>query len=179
MCSAELIENGCWRVPAIAKEAMNFWKGGKLLCVKRIKSLTFYNSTYPNSMSTCANGQPYQVQTYINVSCPITNISNTTLGVNPTPLTLDSTSGDSLFYLRTSGYPIAAFKMTEYEFCPTFSQKNISPNKTGNYVLEPNNVTTCGGADPRVVAFDVLDEESLINNNYSNSVKLFRCKSRY
>lgn len=137
---------------------MNFWKGGKLLCAKRIKSLTFYNSTYPTSTTTCANNQSYQVQTYINVSCPISNLSNTTLGASSTSFVLDSTTLDSLFYLRSSGYPIAAFKMTEYEFCPTFSQKNISPNKTGNYILEPNNITECSGKDPRVVVIDEINE---------------------
>jgi hypothetical protein len=137
---------------------MNFWKGGKLLCIKRIKSLTFYNSTYPISTTACANGQPYQVQTYLNVSCPISNASNMSLGANATSLLLDSVSLDSLDFLRSVGYPIADFKMTEYEFCPTFSQKNISPNKTGNYVLEPNNITTCQGTDPRVVTFDQIDE---------------------
>lgn len=137
---------------------MNFWKGGKLLCAKRIASLTFYNSTYPAGTQSCSSGQPYQVQTYLNVSCPVSVASNQSTGtIGETVLLLNSTSNDSIFYQKQTGYPIADFKLSEYEFCPTYSQKNISPNKTGNYVLEPSNVTTCNGSDPRMVAFDGID----------------------
>lgn len=57
------------------------------------------------------------------------------------------------------GYPIADFKLTEYNFCPFFDQINISPNKDGNYVLEIDNYsTTCTGTDPRINEIDFLTE---------------------
>ena len=139
------------------------WKGSKLLCYKRVTSLSFYNSTLTTTPSgttlkTCAPNLSYQVSTLPNISCPSTTISNSTLSSSTqTTLTLSSTLNQKLFYESQLNYPIAAFKITEYQFCPFLDDNNISPNKNGNYILELTNFSTsCVGTDPRVVEFDYM-----------------------
>ena len=66
------------------------------------------------------------------IDCPITMISNSSVGSTQTTLAMDDES--SLNFIAEVGYPIAAFKLTEYDFCPFFEEINISPGKKGNYI---------------------------------------------
>lgn len=152
----------------MSAETLNMWKGGKLICLKRAVSMNFYTSTVttaPSGLSTlnmtpCAFNTSYQVYTIPGVNCPVTTISNTSLGSAQTSLLLDSTNNLSFNYLSQNGYPIAAVKLTEYQFCSDYSKVNISPNKTGTYILEIQELTNpCSQTDPRVVQFDQLNEE--------------------
>jgi hypothetical protein len=101
------------------------WKGGSLICEKRAKSMNFYNSiitTAPSggsspTMTVCAFNQTYQSYTLPGVSCPITAASNSSLGVNQTQLILDDEGIYQFNFAKETGYPIAAFKLTEYQFC--------------------------------------------------------------
>jgi hypothetical protein len=137
-CTSELIYYGCSTISPMGKQQMKMWKGGKLLCYKRASSLNFYNSTLDvtpdgTELVHCAEDRQYQVNTLPNVSCPINDISNRSFGNSQTTLNLDTEH--SLYYVSGQGYPIADFKLTEYEFCPYFEEINISPNKEGNYIL--------------------------------------------
>lgn len=159
-------------MPALQKQNMKMWKGSKLLCYKRVDSLNFYNSTLTATpegvtMKTCALNASYQVQTLPNISCPASVIANTSVGTSTqTTLILDATNTSKLFYESQQNYPIADFKLTEYAFCPFFSENNISPDKNGNYILELTNFSsTCTGTDPRMVEFDYLTEEDFFTNN--------------
>ena len=77
---------------------MKMWKGGKLLCYKRVDSLNFYNSTLKSTqgvtMKTCAENQTYQASTLPQIACPISVISNTSLS-SSTQTTLNLTSSAS------------------------------------------------------------------------------------
>jgi hypothetical protein len=121
----------------MTQETLNMWKGSSLLCYKRANTMNFYNSitttapsggTSPN-MTACSVNQTYQVYTLPGVSCPITAVSNQTLGSSHTQLILDSTNNYALDFISETSYPIANIKLTEYQFCAFFNQTNISPNK--------------------------------------------------
>lgn len=72
-------------------------------------------------------------------------------------------------------YPIADFKITEYSFCPFFDQINISPEKSGNYLLEVvSQSTTCTQVDPRMIEFDYMTEQDYYTNNTSSYFFIFR-----
>ena len=65
------------------------WKGGKLLCLKRANSLTFYDSTRSKlddgtAMKKCSNNKTYQVYTLPNMNCPISQTSNNSLASTAT-----------------------------------------------------------------------------------------------
>lgn len=119
-CSSELIAQGCSTVSAMGSEVMNMWKGSSLLCYKRADSMTFYNSVIKNAppggsssnMTSCGDNQTYQVYTLPGVECPITAVSNTTVGTSQVTLTLDSTHGNILNFINKTNYPIADFKLT-------------------------------------------------------------------
>ncbi len=114
--------------------------------------------TSPN-MTVCSVNTTQQVYTLPGVPCPITAVSNASLGAAQTSLTLDSKNGYKLNFISQKGYPIANFKLTEYQFCSYFNTSNISPNKQGTYQL--CNVllsTPCSKTDPRMVSIDMLDE---------------------
>jgi hypothetical protein len=73
------------------------------------------------------------------------------------------------------GYPIADIKLTEYQFCPYFSQTNISPNKQGTYTLELQTITEpCSQTDPRMITVDTLNEYDFYTNNTSKAFYIFR-----
>lgn len=87
--------------------------------------MNFYNSILttapaggisPN-MTTCSSNTSYQVQTLPGVTCPITAISNASLGATQTTLTLDTTNNYFLNFIAETGYPVANVKLTEYQFC--------------------------------------------------------------
>lgn len=147
----------------MSSETLNMWKGGKLICLKRAVSMNFYTSTVttaPSGLSTlntstCAFNTSYQVYTIPGVNCPVTAMSNSSLGSAQTSLLLDTANNKNFNYLSQNGYPIAAVKLTEYQFCNYYSQVNISPNKTGTYILEIEELSTpCSQTDPRVIQFD-------------------------
>jgi hypothetical protein len=129
--------------------------------------MNFYNSiltTAPtggtsSNMSVCSSSQPYQVYTLPGVTCPVTIVSNASVGGSQTILTLDSVNAYTMNYNTQTGYPIADFKLTEYQFCPFFNQSNISPNKQGTYILGLQTLSTsCSTTDPRMINIDSLDE---------------------
>lgn len=105
--------------------------------------MNFYNSvnaTAPaggssSNMTVCAYNQSYQVYTLPGVSCPVTAASNSSLGSAQSTLSMDSKFGYNFNFINQTGYPIAAFKTTEYAFCDFFNTSNISPNKQGTYIL--------------------------------------------
>ncbi len=82
--------------------------------------MTFYNSVIKDAppggsssnMTSCADNQTYQVYTLPGVECPITAVSNTTVGTSQVTLTLDSTHGNILNFINKTNYPIADFKLT-------------------------------------------------------------------
>jgi hypothetical protein len=119
------------------------WKGSQLICFKRAQSMTFYNSILSaapsggssSNMTACSSSKPYQVYTYPGVTCPITAVSNGSLGGSQTTMTLDAINNYNINFNTQTGYPIADFKLTEYQFCSFFNQTNISPNKQGTYIL--------------------------------------------
>lgn len=158
----------------MGSETLNMWKGTSLLCYKRAKSMNFYNSILTTApaggvsptMTTCSSSTPYQVQTLPGVTCPITAISNASLGGTQTKLTLDTTNNYFLNFIAETGYPIANVKLTEYQFCEFYNQTNISPNKQGRYILEQQSVSSpCSSTDPRMINIDQLDEEDFYTNN--------------
>jgi hypothetical protein len=165
-CSSELISYGCSTVNSMTQQTMNMWKGESLLCYKRANSMNFYNSimtTAPAggssaSMTACGVNQTYEVNTLPGVECPITAISSSSVGTAQTTMTLDSKNGAKLNFINKTNYPIAAFKLTEYQFCDFFNVSNISPNKKGTYILEKSNLTNpCPLTDPRMVQIDTLN----------------------
>ena len=158
---------GCQVVSSMENETLNMWKGNSLLCYKRAQSINFYSSTMTvapaggisASMTPCAVNNTYQVQTLPGVPCPVTSISNASLGSSQAKLTLDLTNNYYLNFIAETGYPIANIKLSEYQFCDFFNQTNISPNKMGRYILEQSTSTTpCTVTDPRMVNIDQLDE---------------------
>jgi len=82
--------------------------------------MNFYNSiltTAPTggssaTMTTCSNNQIYQVYTLPGVACPITAVSNSTLGGSQTTMILDEVHNYNLNFIAQTGYPIANFKLT-------------------------------------------------------------------
>lgn len=91
--------------------------------------MNFYNSimttapaggTSPN-MAACAQNSTYQVYTLPGVNCPITAVSNNSLGSSSTSLPLDDHSNYFLNFVGQTGYPIANIKLTEYQFCEFFN----------------------------------------------------------
>lgn len=168
---------GCQVINAMGAETLNMWKGASLLCYKRAKSMNFYNSimtaapsggTSPN-MSVCAVNSSYQVYTLPGVSCPLTAVSNASLGSSGTKLTMDPINNYFLNFAAETGYPIANIKLTEYQFCEFYNQTNISPNKEGTYILEQQSLTQpCPTTDPRMIPIDQIDEEDFYTNNSSN-----------
>ena len=121
------------------------------------------------TMSTCAFNTTYQVSTLPGVPCPISAFSKNTVGSSQTTLTLDSNTNAVLNFINQSSYPIAAFKLTEYQFCEFFNTSNISPSKKGTYILENSQLSTpCPTTDPRMVESDTMDELNLYQNNSSN-----------
>lgn len=141
--------------------------------------MNFYSSTMTSApsggtsafMTTCAANSTYQVQTLPGVNCPLTAVSNSSLGSSATKLTLDSTNNYFLNFVAETGYPIANIKLTQYQFCEFYNQTNISPNKEGTYILGQQAVTIpCPTTDPRMVPIDSLDEEDFYTNNTSNNL---------
>jgi hypothetical protein len=96
------------------------WKGNSLLCYKRAQAMNFYNSIITTApaggisptMTPCAVNNTYQVQTLPGVPCPVTSISNASLGGSQTRLTLDSTNNYFLNFIAETGYPIADIKLS-------------------------------------------------------------------
>ncbi len=43
-CTSELISEGCKQISALEQQKLQMWKGGKLICLKRAESLSFYDS---------------------------------------------------------------------------------------------------------------------------------------
>jgi hypothetical protein len=88
---------GCETVNSMSSEVLNMWKGKQLICYKRAKSMTFYNSVLTTAplggtaptMTACASGQNYQAYTLPGVTCPITAVSNASLGSTQTSMVLD------------------------------------------------------------------------------------------
>lgn len=76
--------------------------------------------TSPN-MTACSLNTTYQVYTLPGVNCPLTAISNASLGSSATSLPLDTTNGYNLNFVAQTGYPIANIKLTEYQFCDFFN----------------------------------------------------------
>ncbi len=82
--------------------------------------MNFYNSiltTAPaggisSNMTRCAVNTTYQVQTLPGVTCPLTALSNASLGGAQTKLTLDTTNNYFLNFIAETGYPIANVKLT-------------------------------------------------------------------
>ena len=121
--------------------------------------MTFYESvvteapmggTSPN-MTTCAASNAYEVTTLPGVPCPVSAFSNNSVGGSQTTLSLDATNNYNLNFINQTGYPIAAFKLTEYQFCEFFNVTNISPNKGGTYVLLNSNLNNpCATTDSRM-----------------------------
>lgn len=82
--------------------------------------MNFYNSVITTApaggsssiMTPCALNQSYEVFTLPGVPCPITSVSNNSLGSSQTSLSLDSTYNYNLNFLNQTGYPIAGFKTT-------------------------------------------------------------------
>lgn len=67
-CSSELIDLGCKTLEPMSAMNIKMWKGNKLLCYKRVNSLTFYNSTLDKlegvgAMKSCGLNQSYLVKT--------------------------------------------------------------------------------------------------------------------
>ena len=158
---------GCKIVSPMSAETLNMWKGTSLICYKRANSMNFYNSilttapsggTSPN-MTACAVNQNYKDYILPGVTCPISSISNQSLGSAQTQLTIDSANNYFMNFVSETGYPIANIKLTEYQFCDYFNATNISPNKAGRYVLEQNPINQpCSKTDPRMVTVDQFDE---------------------
>lgn len=174
---------GCKIVSPMSAETLNMWKGTSLICYKRATSMNFYNSirtTAPSggtspTMTPCAVNQTYQVYTLPGVTCPISSISNQSLGSAQTQLTLDTTNNYFMNFVSGTGYPIANIKLTEYQFCDYFNTTNISPNKAGRYVLEQSSISQpCSKTDPRMVTIDQLDEEGFYTNNTSIHITYHR-----
>jgi hypothetical protein len=177
---------GCQTVNAIVAQILNMWKASSLLCYKRAKSMTFYESVGTQApvggtsslMSTCSVNQTYQVSTLPGVPCPITAFSKNSVGTSQSTLTLDSTSNALLNFINQTGYPIAAFKLTEYQFCEYFNETNISPNKKGTYLLEKSSLfDPCPTTDPRMVEVDSMDELDLYLNNSRKCESMQACTS--
>ncbi len=99
------------------------------------------------------------------ISCPITQISNSSLSASSTILTLDTVNNQKLSYVSQNNYPIADFKVSEHSFCEFLNEINISPGKVGNYKLEISKYAPCAGTDPRYVDFDKMNEEEFFTNN--------------
>lgn len=119
-CTNNLISMGCKVVSPMTAETLNMWKGTSLICYKRANSMNFYNSilttapsggTSPN-MTACAVNQTYQVYTLPGVTCPISSISNQSLGSAQTQLTLDTTNNYKMNFISETGYPVANIKLT-------------------------------------------------------------------
>ncbi len=92
-----------------------------------------------------------------NVSCPVSQASNSSLSASATSLLLDSVHNLYFNYVAQNNYPIADFIIQEYNFCPFLNQINVSPNKVGKYKLLNNAYSTCIGTDSRVLQFDQLN----------------------
>ena len=63
-------------------------------------------------MKICSFNKTYQVHTLQNITCPISQASNTSLTASATVLMLDTANNQKLYYLSQNGYPIADFKVT-------------------------------------------------------------------
>ena len=150
----------------MAAQTLNMWKGSSLLCYKRANNINFYHSTMTEapvggtspSMTARAAGESYQVYTLPGVSCPVSTISNTSIGSSQSTLTLDTSNNYVINFQAESAYPVADIKLSEYAFCEFFNQDNISPNKQGNYILEQVSMTEpCTTNDSRMVTIDSLN----------------------
>ena len=128
---------GCNTVNSVSSQTMHMWKGASLLCYKRAKSMTFYDSVKTDApsggssstMDICSSGEVYQVSTLPGVACPVTGLSNATVGSGQTSLSFSDSSQSTLNFINRTGYPIAGFKLTEYQFCDFLDASNISTNK--------------------------------------------------
>ncbi len=65
-------------------------------------------------MKVCSFNKSYEVTVLPNISCPISQISNSSLTASETVLDLDSSNRQALNYVNQNGYPIADFKVMEY-----------------------------------------------------------------
>ena len=80
------------------------WKGKKLLCYKRVKSFSFYNSSSSITSEgtqtiSCATNQTYEVKGLPGVTCPETAISNSSIGTSTqVKLSLDTTNSQFLYF---------------------------------------------------------------------------------
>lgn len=105
--------------------------------------MNFYNSILTKApaggssptMTACALNETYQVYTLPGIACPISAFSSASVGASQTQLSLDAVNGAYLQFNSQTNYPIAGFKLTEYQFCDFFNASNISPNKKGTYIL--------------------------------------------
>ena len=94
------------------EQNLNILKGSSLLCYKRAQSINYYSSTMivapagaiSTSMTPCSANNTYQVQTLHGVPCPVTSISNTSLGSSQTKITLDSPNNYYLNFVAETGY---------------------------------------------------------------------------
>jgi len=60
-------------------------------------------------MTVCAYNKSYEVHTLPNVSCPVSQSSNTSLSAAATSLLLDSTHNLDFNFISQTNYPIADF----------------------------------------------------------------------
>lgn len=72
--------------------------------------------TSPN-MTVCAANSNYQVYTLPGVDCPLTGLSNNSLGSTQTQLLLDSINKYYINFISQTSYPIVDLKLTEYQYC--------------------------------------------------------------
>lgn len=99
-CSSELIALGCSTIAGLQKQNMKMWKGGKLLCYKRVSSLSFYNSTLDRTpsgtaMKSCATGKNFETRALPQLACPVSVMSNSSIGSSTqSRLSLDASNSN-------------------------------------------------------------------------------------
>ena len=111
---------GCDGIDPLNAQKLNMWKGTSLLCFKRANNINFYHSAMTkapsggtsSSMAACSVDKDYQVYTLPGVSCPVSGLSNTSLGSSQSTLTLESDNNYVMNFISESGYPIADIKLT-------------------------------------------------------------------
>lgn len=180
-CNEELRSYGCQTIQGVQGEKINTWKGGKKLCVLRDPQYSLYNSfdsicmdDVPNGYKRCGTSQKV-VCRKLTDACPITYMTKLedTVG-SVTGKTISVANGVNYnFEGNTAGnLPIMGFRLDEYAPCADTTQKNISPNKAGEYILMAERREYCRDVDDRAKVIDTIGEETLfqMNTNLWNKV---------
>ncbi|KRW99465.1 DnaJ domain [Pseudocohnilembus persalinus] len=175
-CNSELLGFGCYDVDSQPQITASTWKNSKYLCAKRDSTYSLIDSLDQKcelgdivtpDYKKCGSDQR-AVCRKEGDECPVTNIQMSQQIVGSSTgesIEIDSQT-EYIFYQDINGYmPIVGFRFDEYAHCLNQNQYNISPNKTGEYILLEKRRQNCYLEDPRPVELDNIGEEDFYKAN--------------